>query len=94
MLKVENIGNTQARVPELPQLDCSFHAKAGRGEITRDDVKLEQYVDIADEHGLTALHWAASYGQLNSCQDLVWYVTLSYIVLCFHFVVLVFFNLT
>ncbi|CAH2043601.1 unnamed protein product, partial [Iphiclides podalirius] len=66
------LGNTQARVPELPQPDCSFHAKAGRGEITREDVKLEQYVDITDEHGLTALHWAASYGQLNSCQDLVW----------------------
>lgn len=70
--KVAFAGNTQARVPELPQPDCSLHAKAGRGEITRDDVKLEQYVDITDEHGLTALHWAASYGQLNSCQDLVW----------------------
>lgn len=66
------VGNTQARVAEVPQPDSSFHAKAGRGEITREDVKLEQYVDITDEHGLTALHWAASYGQLNSCQDLVW----------------------
>ncbi|XP_059052678.1 DNA-binding protein RFXANK-like [Achroia grisella] len=65
-------GNTQARVPELPQPDCSLHAKAGRGETTPDELKLEQYVDITDEHGLTALHWASSYGQLNSCQDLVW----------------------
>lgn len=65
-------GNTQARVPELPQPDCSFHAKAGRGEITRDDMRLEQYVDITDEHGLTALHWAASFGQFSTCQDLVW----------------------
>lgn len=72
VFKVTIVGNTQARVLELPQPDCSFHAKAGRGEITREDVKLEQYVDITDEHGLTALHWAASYGQLNSCQDLVW----------------------
>lgn len=70
--KVVFLGNTQAPVPELPQPDCSFHAKAGRGEVTREDVKLEHYVDITDEHGLTALHWAASYGQLNSCQDLVW----------------------
>ncbi|XP_022122288.1 DNA-binding protein RFXANK isoform X1 [Pieris napi] len=72
VFKVVIVGNTQARVPELPQPDCSFHAKAGRGEISREDVKLEQYVDTTDEHGLTALHWAASYGQLNSCQDLVW----------------------
>lgn len=69
-------GNTQARVPELPQAESGFHAKAGRGEITKEDVKLEPYVDITDEHGLTALHWAASYGQLNSCQDLVWCVNM------------------
>lgn len=64
-------GNTQADTP-VPQLsDINFHTKAGQGEIAEIDIKNESLVDTCDEHGFTALHWAASYGQINSVQLLI-----------------------
>lgn len=64
-------GNTQAETPIPQQSDINFHTKAGQGEITENDVKNEKDIDIPDAKGLTALHWASAYGQINSVQLLI-----------------------
>lgn len=64
-------GNTQAKTPELQEPDASFHNRAGRGEITEDEIRLEKNIDILDENGLTGLHWAASYGQVAATTNLL-----------------------
>nr|CAH7746244.1 unnamed protein product [Callosobruchus chinensis] len=64
-------GNTQAQNP-LPQIsDVNFHAKAGQGELTQQDVDNEPSVDIRDKHNMTALHWACHYGQVSTVQLLL-----------------------
>lgn len=56
-------GNTQAETPVPQKTDINFHTRAGQGEITEEDIKNEQSVDVCDSEGLTALHWASTYGQ-------------------------------
>lgn len=52
---------------QVPQeTDINFHTRAGQGEITESDIRNEPSVDVCDEDGLTALHWAAAYGQISS----------------------------
>ncbi|XP_068150473.1 DNA-binding protein RFXANK [Drosophila tropicalis] len=67
-------GNTEATFCPV-EVTLSFHERAGQGEITEDQVKTElgrrQNIDFKDAHDFTSLHWAASYGQLNSVQLLV-----------------------
>ncbi|KAH8393157.1 DNA-binding protein RFXANK [Drosophila serrata] len=67
-------GNTEATFCPV-EVSLSFHERAGQGEITEEQVTAErarkQDIDHKDEHGFTALHWAASYGQLVSVQLLV-----------------------
>ncbi|CAH2003619.1 unnamed protein product [Acanthoscelides obtectus] len=64
-------GNTQAQNP-LPQItDVNFHAKAGQGELTQQDIDNEPNVDIRDEHNVAALHWACHYGQVSTVQLLL-----------------------
>ncbi|XP_064211478.1 ankyrin repeat family A protein 2 isoform X1 [Tribolium castaneum] len=64
-------GNTQAETPVPQSADINFHTKAGQGEITEHDIDCEKSVDVCDCHGLTALHWAAAYGQYNTVQLLL-----------------------
>lgn len=64
-------GNTQAETPVVKDSDVSFHMKSGQGEINVEDVKNESHANVADSNGLTALHWAAAYGQLISAQLLI-----------------------
>ncbi|XP_018322855.1 ankyrin repeat family A protein 2 [Agrilus planipennis] len=64
-------GNTQAEPPIPQEKDVTFHTKAGQGEVTEANIKNEQDVDVYDSKGLTALHWAAAYGQIASVQLLV-----------------------
>jgi len=64
-------GNTQAETPVPQEEDINFHTRAGQGEITETDVKNEKSVDVCDGEGLTALHWAAAYGQIASVQLLI-----------------------
>lgn len=64
-------GNTQAETPVPQAAEISFHTRAGQGEITDIDIKCEPSVDVSDSSGLTALHWAAAYGQLTSVQLLI-----------------------
>lgn len=64
-------GNTQAETPVPQPKDINFHTRAGQGEITEEDINNEKCVDICDSNGLTALHWAAAYGQINSVQLLL-----------------------
>ncbi|XP_044263447.1 ankyrin repeat family A protein 2 isoform X2 [Tribolium madens] len=64
-------GNTQAETPVPQSADINFHTKAGQGEITENDIDCEKSVDVCDCHGLTALHWAAAYGQYNTVQLLL-----------------------
>lgn len=61
-------GNTQAETPVPQEADINFHTRAGQGEITESDVKSEKSVDVCDSEGLTALHWAAAYGQIATVQ--------------------------
>lgn len=67
-------GNTEATFCPV-EVSLSFHERAGQGEITEEQVAAErarqQNIDYKDAHGFTALHWAASYGQLVSVQLLV-----------------------
>lgn len=65
-------GNTQARVPDLQQPEQCFHWRAGRGELTKEEVGVEAHVDVLDIHGLTGLHWAAAYGQVAATTHLLW----------------------
>ncbi|XP_065167106.1 ankyrin repeat family A protein 2-like [Atheta coriaria] len=58
-------GNTPAATPVPQATDINFHTRAGQGEITEEDIMNEKSVDICDDNGLTALHWAANYGQIN-----------------------------
>lgn len=64
-------GNTQAETPVPQASDFTFHSRAGQGEITEFDIKCQKSCDTLDANGLTALHWAAAYGQLTSIQLLV-----------------------
>ncbi|KAJ3662432.1 hypothetical protein Zmor_006782 [Zophobas morio] len=59
-------GNTQAETPVPRSADINFHTKAGQGEINEYDINYEKSVDVRDCNGLTALHWAAAYGQYNT----------------------------
>ncbi|XP_017120896.1 DNA-binding protein RFXANK [Drosophila elegans] len=67
-------GNTEATFCPV-EVSLSFHERAGQGEITEEQVAAERTrqkdIDYKDGHGFTALHWAASYGQLVSVQLLV-----------------------
>jgi len=65
------LGNTHAQTPELQEPDASFHNRAGRGEITKDEILSEKNIDILDENGLTGLHWAAAYGQVAATTNLL-----------------------
>lgn len=42
-----------------------------QGEIKEEDIRNEDSVDVKDANGLTALHWAAAYGQVTSVQLLL-----------------------
>ncbi|XP_017773512.1 PREDICTED: DNA-binding protein RFXANK-like [Nicrophorus vespilloides] len=64
-------GNTQAATPIPQPTDINFHTRAGQGEITELDIKQELCVDTCDENGLTALHWASNYGQINAVKLLI-----------------------
>ncbi|KAI4468526.1 ankyrin repeat family a [Holotrichia oblita] len=64
-------GNVQAETPVPQSADINFHTRAGQGEITQNDIDDESSVDIRDSNELTALHWAATYGQLNTVQLLL-----------------------
>lgn len=66
-------GNTQAETPVPQASDFSFHSRAGQGEITDVDIKCQVAIDATDSNGLSALHWAAAYGQLTSVELLVAY---------------------
>lgn len=59
-------GNTQAEAPIPQEMEVGFHTRAGQGEITTQDIKNEPAIDIRDSNGLTGLHWASAYGQLQS----------------------------
>lgn len=74
ILELTYSGNTQAKTPELQEPDASFHNRAGRGEITEDEIRLEKNIDILDENGLTGLHWAASYGQVAATTNLLRFI--------------------
>lgn len=62
-------GNTEASVTE--DIHLSFHERAGQGEITKEQVMLENGIDVVDNSGYTPLHWACFYGQLCSVQILL-----------------------
>lgn len=64
-------GNVQAETPVPQSTDINFHTRAGQGEITQVDIDDETSVDVRDSNGLTALHWAATYGQLTTVQLLL-----------------------
>lgn len=64
-------GNTQTETPVPQDTDVNFHTRAGQGEITIQDIKNEPSVDILDDNGLTALQWAASYGQMAALLRLI-----------------------
>lgn len=64
-------GNTQAETPISQETEVGFHTKAGQGEITSEDIKNEPHIDVVDNNGLNALHWASAYGQLMSVQLLL-----------------------
>ncbi|XP_017482739.1 PREDICTED: DNA-binding protein RFXANK-like [Rhagoletis zephyria] len=68
-------GNTEATFCPV-EVTLSFHERAGQGEITDDQVRLElernaNIIDFKDATGFTALHWAAYYGQLAAVRLLV-----------------------
>ncbi|XP_053961015.1 DNA-binding protein RFXANK [Anastrepha ludens] len=68
-------GNTEATFCPV-EVTLSFHERAGQGEITDDQVRLElernaHNIDFKDALGFTALHWAAYYGQLAAVRLLV-----------------------
>ncbi|SPP85632.1 DNA-binding protein RFXANK [Drosophila guanche] len=67
-------GNTEATFCPV-EVSLSFHERAGQGEITEEQVTAElgrlKDIDYKDANGFTALHWAASYGQLVSVQLLL-----------------------
>ncbi len=63
-------GNTEASISE--DIHLSFHERAGQGEISKEQILLEAAaIDITDNYGYTALHWACHYGQLCSVQVLM-----------------------
>lgn len=64
-------GNTQAETPIPQEADINFHTRAGQGEITEADIKSETSVDVLDNDGLSALHWACAYGQITTTQLLI-----------------------
>lgn len=64
-------GNTQTETPIPHDSDINFHTRAGQGEITVHDIKNEPSVDIVDSNGLTALQWAAAYGQMTAIIRLI-----------------------
>jgi ankyrin repeat protein len=64
-------GNTQAETPVPQSADINFHTRAGQGEISQHDINCEKSVDVCDCNGLTALHWAAAYGQYNTARLLL-----------------------
>ncbi|GJQ66309.1 hypothetical protein Trydic_g4354 [Trypoxylus dichotomus] len=64
-------GNVQAETPIPQSADVNFHTRAGQGEITQSDIEDESSVDTRDNNELTALHWAAAYGQLTTVQLLL-----------------------
>ncbi|XP_015594790.1 DNA-binding protein RFXANK [Cephus cinctus] len=64
-------GNTQTEIPQLyASNDITFHTLAGQGELTPENIHPGS-VDLLDEKGLTALMWAAGYGQLGSAKHLL-----------------------
>ncbi|KAJ8686782.1 hypothetical protein QAD02_022576 [Eretmocerus hayati] len=63
-------GNTQTEIPSSYNgSDITFYTLAGQGELTEDNIH-HGSVDKPDENGLTALMWAAGYGQI-SCAKLL-----------------------
>ncbi|XP_018794813.1 PREDICTED: DNA-binding protein RFXANK [Bactrocera latifrons] len=68
-------GNTEATFCPV-EVALSFHERAGQGEITDDQVRIEferndRNIDFKDATGFTALHWASYYGQLAAVRLLV-----------------------
>ncbi|XP_036215937.2 DNA-binding protein RFXANK [Bactrocera oleae] len=68
-------GNTEATFCPV-EVALSFHERAGQGEITDDQVRVEfernaHNIDFKDTTGFTALHWASYYGQLVAVRLLV-----------------------
>ncbi|XP_035782151.1 DNA-binding protein RFXANK-like [Anopheles albimanus] len=62
-------GNTEANIPS--EICLNFHEKTGQGEITEEQVRAEEAVDIPDSNKYTPLHWACYYGQLAAVAVLV-----------------------
>lgn len=62
-------GNTEANVQT--EICLNFHERAGQGEITEEQARLQVPIDAIDEHQFTPLHWACFYGQLCSVKILL-----------------------
>ncbi|XP_063980864.1 DNA-binding protein RFXANK [Diachasmimorpha longicaudata] len=64
-------GNTKTEIPQLyTGGDITFHTLAGQGELTTVNLQSGK-INAPDENGLTALMWAATYGQLGSARMLL-----------------------
>uniref|UniRef100_A0A2P2IAC9 Ankyrin repeat family A protein 2-like n=1 Tax=Hirondellea gigas TaxID=1518452 RepID=A0A2P2IAC9_9CRUS len=71
-------GNVQTEESVLPPHQMSWHTRAAMGELTAHDLIQAQHngveqesVGFEDSSGLTALCWAASYGQLHTVRLLL-----------------------
>lgn len=68
-------GNTEANIPS--EICLNFHEKTGQGEITEEQIRAEQAVDVPDADQFTPLHWACYYGQLAAASILIKYANKS-----------------
>jgi len=57
-------GNTQTNTPVLNPTESTIFEKAGKGDLTVQDLKTVADIDLADDDGLTLLMWSAAYGQI------------------------------
>lgn len=65
-------GNTEATFCPI-EVKLSFHERAGQGEVTEEQIAQQKLIniDLKDEFGFTALHWACFYGQLTTVVSLI-----------------------
>lgn len=66
-------GNTAATFC-TSDVQLSFHERAGQGELSDEQVKAAlaaKTIDLPDQNGFTALHWACYYGQVATVAQLL-----------------------
>ncbi|CAO1379096.1 unnamed protein product [Diamesa serratosioi] len=62
-------GNTEAKISS--SITLNFHEKTGQGEISEEEIRAQELVNLPDKDNFTPLHWACYYGQLKTAETLI-----------------------